>query len=128
MADPLDSLVPDIEAAIEDAGIVGVSVLDGPVPSLKAPAVVIRPDTPWVVPSDFCWDEQRYQAVMVVSAATPGDGRRMLYHIGLAIRHALTEAWSWESINAPVLDTSTGTAYLAAAMRLLYRNTEEEGS
>ena len=65
---------------------------------------------------------------MVVAAATPRDGRRMLYAISRAIRESLTEGWSWEQVNAPIIDETTGVPYLAAAMRLLYRNTEEEGS
>ena len=128
MADPVDGLVTDVLSALADAGLDNVNVLDGPTPQIKAPAVVIRPDTPWVVPSNFCYDEQRYQAIMVVSAATPGDGRRMLYTISQAIRSSLTEGWSWESVNAPIVDETTGVPFLAAAIRLLYRNTEEEGS
>lgn len=129
MSDPVDMLVPLIEAALADESLSDVSVLDGPVDSLKAPAVVIRPDSPWVAHGpNFCYDEQRYQAVMVVTASTPGDGRRMLYLISKAIRESLTDGWSWESVNAPILDQSTGVPYLAAAVRLLYHNTEEEGS
>jgi hypothetical protein len=129
MADPVDLLVPDIEAALADVSLSNVSVLDGPVASLKAPAVVIRPDSPWIVEGpSFCYDEQRYQAVMVVTASTPRDGRRMLYQIARAIRNALPEGWSWEEVRAPIIDESTGVPYLAAAIRLLYRSTEEEGS
>jgi hypothetical protein len=129
MADPVDLLVPDIQAAIEDAGIDGVSVLDGPRSgSLTPPCVVIQPDQPWLVPSQFCYDEQRYQAIMVVQAASSGDGRRMLYRIGRAIRESLTEGWAWESTQAMVIKEAGGLQYLGAGMRLLYRNTEEEGS
>lgn len=128
MADPVDLLVPDIVIALDDAGITNVNVLDGPVPQLRVPCVVIQPDAPWVVPSAFCFDEQRYQAIMVVSTASPRDGRRMLYSMGLAIRNALPEAWSWESISPMVIKEANGLSYIGAGVRLLYRSTEEEGS
>lgn len=129
MADPVDLLLPDIVSALADAGLSEVNVLDGPVPQLSAPAVVIRPDNPWIVQGpSFCYDEQRYLAVSVVTASTPGDGRRMLYEISKAIRSALPEGWDWESVNAPIIDESTGAPYLAAGIRLIYRNTEEEES
>jgi len=128
MADPVDALVSDIDAALTAAGISGVSVTDGPRNQIKPPTVVIRPDSPWIVPDRFCADEQRYQAIMVVTAATPGDGRRMLYGIGRAIREAADGAWSWESITPPIIDESTGTPFLAAGVRLIYRNEEEEES
>lgn len=127
MADPVDLLIAQIDAALDDAGL-KVSVLDGPVDNLKPPAVVIRPDSPWIVPSKFCYDQQRYQAVMVVTASTPGDGRRMLYRISRAIRNAFEQddGWSWESVSSPIVDQSTGSPYLAAGVRLIYSNTIEE--
>jgi hypothetical protein len=126
--DPVDALVSEVSDALTAAGISGVSVVDGPRNQIKPPIVVIRPDNPWIVPDRFCADQQRYQAVMVVTAATPGDGRRMLYGIGKAIRAAMGMAWSWESITPPIVDESTGTPFLAAGVRLIYRNEEEEES
>lgn len=111
----------------------GVSVYDSPTPQLVPPAVVIRPDNPWVeTPSrgdggGFCFDRQRYVAVAVVTASTPSSGLRKLYAILWGIRQTLDAlaGWEWISMGAPVIDESTGSAYLAAPVRLTYRNSTE---
>jgi len=50
------------------------SVIVGPVTSVEAPALILRADSPWIEPSAFCHDLQRYAAVAVVSAASGADG------------------------------------------------------
>jgi hypothetical protein len=119
---PLDDLRAQLEAVELPAG---VSIIDGPTSQLKAPAVVIRPDEPWLVPSKFCADEQRYVAIAVVTASTPSDGVRKLYAVVKAIKNAVSGAWSWEAVSAPIIDQSTGTAFLVSSVRLKYNNSEE---
>ena len=121
-ATPLD----DLREKLEDVGLpAGVSIIDGPTSQIKAPAVVLRPDEPWIVPSHMCVDEQRYLAIVVVVASSPRDGVRKMYAVVKAIKNALTEAWSWESVSVPLIDQSTGTAFLACSVRLKYLNSEE---
>ena len=121
-ATPLD----DLREKLEDVGLPeGVSIIDGPTSQVKAPAVLIRPDEPWIVPSQYCVDEQRYLAIVAVSATTPRDGVRKMYDVVKAIKNAITGAWSWESVSVPLIDQSTGTAFLVASVRLKYRNSEE---
>ena len=103
-----------------------MSIITGPAPQLKPPAIVLRPDNPWLVPSKYCADEQRYVAIPVVTASTPADGVDMIYRAVLAIKNALTDAWSWESVSAPVIDETTGVPLLAASVRLKYQSSEEE--
>lgn len=121
-ASPLD----DLAAKLADVDLpAGMSIITGPAAQLKPPAVVLRPDNPWLVPSKFCADEQRYVAIPVVSASTPADGVRKIYAAVKAIKNALTESWSWESVSAPIIDETTGVPLLAASVRLKYQNSEE---
>lgn len=103
-----------------------MSIITGPAPQLKPPAIVLRPDNPWLVPKGYCQDEQRYVAIPVVTASTPADGVRKIYLAVLAIKNALTDAWSWESVSAPLIDETTGVPLLAASVRLKYMSSEEE--
>jgi len=117
LADYLDGLLP-----------AEWSIVTGPVTSLEAPALVIRADSPWIVPSAFCHDEQRYAAVAVVSAASGADGEADLHRLIIELMDNLPEGWMFESAQAPVLDQSTGSALLAAIIRLRYANSEQEAS
>jgi hypothetical protein len=102
----------------------GVSFYSGPTNQVVPPAIVIRPDEPWITqdPSTFCHDTQNYVAVLVVSASSPVDGIGTIYEMALAVVAALPEGWSWSTVGIPVIDESTGTAFLAAPLRLQYRN------
>ena len=121
-----DSPLDDLAALLADVDLPeGMSVISGPAAQLKPPALVLRPDNPWLVPSAFCNDEQRYVAIPVVSASTPAAGVRKIYAAVKAIKNALTGAWSWESVSAPVIDETTGVPLLAATIRLKYLNSEE---
>ena len=103
----------------------GVSIYPGPAPQIVPPAIVIRPAEPWIEPSTFCKGLERYHAIAVVSASTPRDGVDELYTIITGIIEALPDTWDWETVGQPVIDESTGTAFLAAPVRLLYRNGED---
>jgi len=103
----------------------GVSIYPGPAPQIVPPAIVIRPAEPWIEPSTFCKGLERYHAIAVVSASTPRDGIDELYTIIQGIKAALPDTWDWETVGQPVIDESTGTAFLAAPVRLLYRNGED---
>ncbi len=64
---------------------------------------------------------------MVVSAASPEDGTNKMYAIAQGVVDAVNEAgeatpWEWVSTGAPIIDESTGTAFLASSVRLKYRN------
>lgn len=120
MAEPVDSLVTLIESA--DNLPAGLNIYPYPVEQLVVPAIVIRPDTPWMEPDRFCFERERYVAIPVVSASTPGDGIAMLRLLSLAIIGALVSPWDWESVDGPVIDESTGTPFLANRIRLLFRN------
>jgi hypothetical protein len=120
MSDPAGELKTLIEglAGMPD----GLNVYAAPSEKIKAPAVVIRPDTPWLAPSRFCFDEERYAAVAVVSANTPEDGIAMLRSVLLKIVEALPSPWAWEQAEGPVIDETTGVPFLAARLRLTYSN------
>lgn len=118
MSTPVDELIAALDGS---PGLVGVSVsgvLGQPVP----PAVVIRPDEPWRVPDRFCDDLQRYVAVVVVQAASGADGVDKLYELSSAIIATLPEAFGFVSVGSPIIDESTGSAFLVAPVRVEYRN------
>ena len=104
----------------------GTSIYSGPTDNLSAPAVVIRPDEPWMEPgNNFCHDLQRYVAIALVVAASPEDGTTRLYRMAQAIIEAVDSAasgWSWVSVGSALVDESTGAAFLAAPVRLQFRN------
>jgi hypothetical protein len=102
------------------------SLISGPTAQVEPPAIVIRAETPWMVPSGYCHDEQRYVAVGVVQSATPGDGEQMLYTMGLRVMDNLLPGWEFVGMDAPVVDESTGVAYLAAGIHLRYKNNDLE--
>ena len=104
------------------------SVITGPVTSVEAPAVILRADSPWITPAGYCHDEQRYAAVAVVAAHSGADGEEDLHRLIIELMDNLPEGWKFESAQAPVLDQSTGTALLAAIIRLRYANSEQEAS
>lgn len=101
-----------------------------PAPDSKqivAPSVVLRPDSPWSTPSDggaFCFDHQRYVAVVVASAASSVDAMRRIYRIWQTIITNLPSEWRFDRVDGLVLDQSTGTAFLAAQVHLSYFNSE----
>jgi hypothetical protein len=84
-------------------------------------AIVVRPDEPWLEPDTYCVYLQHYIAVIVVSASTPDDGVERLYDIALKILDALPDTWEFVTVGAPIIDESTGTAFLAAPVRLNYK-------
>jgi hypothetical protein len=122
---PLDGLAEAIEGELPS----GVSIIVGPAPQLKPPALVLRPDNPWLIPSQYCADEQRYVAIAVVTASTPASGVRKMYAVIKALLPLLGNTdlpgWSWESVSAPVIDETTGTPLLAASVRLKFQNSED---
>jgi len=114
----------DLASALEASGALsdGVSIYPGPAPQIVPPAIVIRPAEPWIEQDTYCKGLERYHAIAVVSASTPRDGVDELYTIVQGIKAALPDTWDWETVGQPVIDESTGTAFLAAPVRLLYRN------
>lgn len=116
---------------LEDTLPTGVNVYRAPANQIVAPAVVLRPDNPWITPQDeatYCFDHERYVAIAVCRAATPKDALAMMRTIALNIIANLPAGWRFDTMSAPVLDETTGTAFLAASLRLSYFNTEEEES
>lgn len=119
MADPALDLLTLL--ADEDLPT-GTNLYSAPTKEITVPAIVIRPDSPWMEPATFCLELERYAAVCAVNAATPGDGIALLRSLVLAIIEALVAPWDWESVEGPVIDESTGTPFLACRVRLTYKN------
>lgn len=104
------------------------SVIQGPITSLEAPAVVLRADEPWITPSAYCHDEQRYAAIAAVAAGTPADGEADLHRVIIEVMDNLPDGWRFVSAGQPRVDQSTGTPLLTAKIVLLYANSDQEAS
>lgn len=106
----------------------GVNILPAPdTRQIVAPAVVLRPDSPWSTPSDdgtYCFDHQRYVAVVVASASSSVDAMRRIYSIWQKVINNLPAGWRFDRVDGLVLDQSQGTAFLAAQVHLSYFNSE----
>ncbi len=113
-----------------DASVLSdVSVIPAPTSSqIIPPTVVLRPDTTWITPSDeaiFCYDHQRYVAVIVAAAASSVDAMRRAYRIAQTIITNLPAGWRFDTVDGLVLDESTGTALIATQVHLSYFNTQD---
>jgi len=100
----------------------GTNIYPSPTDKVEAPAIVIRPDSPWMQPNRFCAELESYNAVCVVTASTPSDGIAMLRLLSLAIIDVLESPWDWVSVEGPVIDESTGVPFMASRVRLTYAN------
>jgi hypothetical protein len=98
-----------------------VNLYAAPTDEITAPAIVLRPDALWMEPSSFCMELERYSAIAVVTASTPGDGIALLRLLSLAIIGALVPPWDWESVEGPVIDETTGKPFLANRVKLTYK-------
>lgn len=104
------------------------NVYSTPPQQIITPAVVIRPDDPWITPSGggFTYWVERYVAICVVSSSDPESAIGALYDLVSAVVDSTeAEGWAFESVAAPVIDETTGSPLLAAAVRLSYRAKRE---
>lgn len=116
MTTPAEELAEVLEAALPD-----VNVYAAPTLSIRAPAVVLRPDEPWLRPGRALGQlTEGYLAVAVAPAGDPRSGMDTLRSTLLAVIDELPEGWSLRDVGRPLLDESTGTPVLAAAARLSY--------
>ena len=98
-----------------------------PAGALVVPAVVYRPDEPWIERQQTFhkWIEN-YVAVCVVAQASGADGVAKLYQLALAVKEAIDSdsamsAWEWKDAGAIVETEQAGVSYLACAVRLSFR-------
>lgn len=119
---------PDLAPWLKLPAIAGANTyLTPPTGALQVPAVVYRPDEPWVERQQTykAWIEN-YVAVCVVSAAAGADGPATLYALARKVKDAIDadpalEAWEWKGAGAIVETEQAGITYLACAVRLSFR-------
>lgn len=113
---PGDELAVVLEAAIPDA-----NVYPAPAQSIKAPAIVLRPDDPWIqLGRTLGAISEGWLAIAVAPAADPVSGMDTLRSLLLATIDALPDGWQLRDTGRPIVDESTGVPMLAAAARLTY--------
>lgn len=123
MPSPTEDLVDALEATGDFAE---VNLHPFPMEKVVAPALVVRPDTPWIEPDRFCADLEHYVALVAVTANYPQDQLAEMRRITLAMIAALPEGWAWVSTDGPVVDQTTGTPFLVNRSRLTYSNKDED--
>ena len=97
------------------------NVYAAPGSSIKAPAVVLRPDDPWIRPGPALGMlSEGWLAVAVAPAGDPKSGMDTLRSLLLGVIEALPEGWQLRDTGRPIVDESTGVPMLAAACRLTY--------
>ena len=104
---------------------------EGPTPNLLAglqatvapPAIIIRPDTPWIAQGEgFRFELERYAAVLVSAASTPDQAQAELYAMALVVLEAASDqGWDWTALDPITLDETTGTPLLVAVAHLTYK-------
>lgn len=103
------------------AGGLEANVYPAPMQSIKAPAVVLRPDDPWIRPGPALGTlSEGWLAIAVAPAADPKSGMRTLRDLLGEVLAMLPEGWALRDTGRPVVDESTGVPMLAAAARLTY--------
>ena len=127
---PWDELADLLEA---DGRLDGVNVSATATDSVVPPAIVIRPDTPWITQDDasFPNDAEHYAAILAVTASEPNalaDGTPALH----AMAHAVTDiarraGWMLGEVSAPALDESI-SPMVTAVVTLTYNNCSPEES
>ena len=97
------------------------NIYPAPVTSIKAPAVVLRPDDPWIRPGPALGTiSEGWLAIAVAPAGDPKSGMDTLRSLLLGTIDALPAGWALRDTGRPIIDESTGIPMLAAAARLTY--------
>lgn len=99
----------------------GANIYPAPPSQVATPAIVLRPDVPWIIPDTFGWDKEAYVAVCVVNASDPRSGMTELYGLVQIVMAACDDAFSFVEAGTPVIDETTGTPLLAATVRVTHR-------
>lgn len=97
-----------------------------PVGPIVVPAIVYRPDEPWIERQTTyrVWTE-RYLAVCVVQAGAGVDAVEKLHGMALALKAAIDTdealaGWDWLGAGGIVETEQAGLRYLASAVRLSF--------
>lgn len=117
MPSPIEPLIESLKTkdGLTTANLSGIRS------QVVAPAVIFRPDEPWLEPDRYCDFQQRYVAVATVSAASADEGVDRLLTMVTAIIENLPDGWDWVNVGVPIIDESTGTAFLVAPVRLSFK-------
>lgn len=116
MTTPAEELAPILEAALPN-----VNVYPAPASSIKAPALVLRPDEPWLRPGRALGQlTEGWLAIAVAPAGDPRSAMDTLRTTLLVVIDELPDGWALLEVGRPLVDESTGSPMLAAAARLTY--------
>ena len=97
-----------------------VQVYDTITDKLDVPCLVVLPGSPWIEPSGFAIDRERYSAFAVTGSSSPASSQRQMHQLLHFVRHHLPEGWDFESAGEPAQRKHQGVTYLAAEARLTF--------
>lgn len=103
-----------------------VNVYEAPPSQLQVPAIVIRPDSPWIAIEDdqtFGTWAEKYLAVCVAAAADPISSKDQLRDLVILARDAAElDLRTWRFTEASGIGESedAGVQYLAATVKVTY--------
>jgi hypothetical protein len=110
----------DLATALEGAEL-GANVYPAASDQIRAPAIVIRPDDPWITPGPaFGGLTEHYLALAAAPAGDPISAQSTIHGLVTGIVDALPDGFALVDVGAIALDESTGTPLLAARVRLAY--------
>lgn len=108
-------------AAVLEEELLEWNVYPSPSDNVKAPAIVLQPDEPWISPGPALGTlTEQWIAMAVVPAADPRSGVGSLRDALLTVIDVLPDDWALRDVGRPLLGESTGVPYLAAGARLTY--------
>jgi hypothetical protein len=99
------------------------NVYEAPPSQVVPPAVVLRPDAPWIARERYGADLERYVAVLVATASDPASALVVIDDLRRTVEQAVdaTEGWSFVDAGTVLVDETTGVPLLASSTRLAYR-------
>ena len=115
LADHFDDLDPDAE------------VYSAITEQLDTPCIVLMPDDPWMEPTSFQYDQERYRAISVVKVSDGDSAQSKLHQLVHFIRQSLPNGWDFESASAPQQTDHQGITYIAVDTRLTFRDCSHTG-
>jgi hypothetical protein len=88
---------------------------------LMLPAIVLRPDEPWIEPGGYGWDDENFMAVCVAGTGDTDAATTTLRSLAAKVMEVITDDYEFKDVSEPFVDSRTGTPLLAMRVRIRAR-------
>lgn len=98
-----------------------------PAPTTKPvtpPAVVLRPDEPWLEPGGYGWDDENFVALCVVGAANP-EATSQLHELARQVIEVTNGPYFYKESSEPFVYQQVGIDLLAMRIRITFSGVPE---